>query len=803
MDYSLTQKKLKEMLDGKLLHYYSQTVETATYENVYRALAMILKDMLMDGRVEFKRREREQNAKRCYYLSMEFLPGRSMKNILYALGLEDVFAKTLKSAGLSLDRIYDCEPDANLGNGGLGRLASCYIDSMANRSYSAIGYSILYEYGIFKQKIAENKQTTMPDTWLPGGEVWLAKKEDGIFEVRFEGSVYESWDNGMHSIEHRDYVPIKAIPYDMYIPGKGGKAVNVLRLWTSQADSGPVLDLFNSGEFVRANERLAMAKAVSQILYPGDNNPEGKALRLRQQYFLVSASVQDIIHRHLKRNPTLANLPDKVAIHINDTHPSLAIPEFMRILLDECGYDWEGAWSLVGKCFAYTNHTVMSEALESWSCEVMERLLPRIYMILREIDNRQRAYVWDKTHDAGLVERTAVISGGFVHMANLDVAACHSVNGVSELHSRILTDQLFSDFYKLEPEKFTNVTNGITYRRWLGQDNPGLCGLIESLIGKKFLTDASALEGLKKYTDDKAVLSKVIDIKKENKRRLAEFVKRTQGVELDPDSIFDVQAKRLHEYKRQTLNILNIIDKYLTIKDDPNGNYTPHTYIFSAKAAPSYDIALRIINLICSLSELINNDPDVNRFLKVVFIENYCVTVAETLLPAADFSEQISLAGKEASGTSNMKLMINGAVTIGTLDGANIEIAEAVGDDNIIIFGMNRSEVEDLRFNGYRPQDLYANNPALHRALDFMRTADIAGANFADVASYLINSDPYMALADFAEYKMAQEKAEALYSDPERFAGCSLMNTAMAGRFSGDRSVTEYADNIWHMKPVK
>ncbi len=803
MKYALTQKQAKDMLETKLLHYYSQTLDNAGYDNIYRSLAMILRDMLMDGRADFKRREREQNAKRCYYMSMEFLPGRSLRNDLYALGLTDVFSKVLRAHGLSIDRLYEREPDANLGNGGLGRLASCYIDSLANTDYSAIGYSILYEYGIFKQKIIEDQQSTLPDPWLSGGSVWLAKKDDSIFEVKFEGKVRENWENGMHVVEQTDYVPITAVPYDMYIPGKGGKSVNVLRLWSSEAEAGPNLELINAGEYIKANERVAMAKVISQILYPGDSSQEGKALRLRQQYFLVSASVQDIIKRHLRRNPTLDNLPEKAAIHINDTHPSLAIPEMMRILLDECGYGWEDAWALVKKCFAYTNHTVMAEALECWSVDMMRRIVPRIFMIIREIDNRHRQAMWDATHDPGFVERTAIISNGAVRMANLDVCASHTVNGVSALHSDILKKQLFNDFYRLEPDKFTNVTNGITYRRWLCQDNPELSALVTELIGPGFERDARELEKLAAFADDKNVLDRVFAVKKAKKEQLADFVYKTQGIKLDVDGIFDVQCKRLHEYKRQSLNLLNILDRYLTIKSAPDGDYTPQTYIFSAKAAPSYHMALRTISLICSVARMINGDPDVNKYMKVVFIENYCVSAAEIILPAADFSEQISLAGKEASGTSNMKLMINGAITVGTMDGANVEISEAVGEDNVIIFGMRSNEVDDLRLHGYHPQSLYINNPALHRVLDFIASEKIGNSHFADVAQDLINSDRYMALADFADYGRAKERAVSLYRDRYAFARASLINTAKSGMFSGDRSVTEYAERIWGLKKVK
>ena len=523
--------------------------------------------------------------------------------------------------------------------------------------------------------------------------------------------------------------------------------------------------------------------------------------RLRQQYFLVSASVQDIIRRHLTKYNTLDNLPEKVAIHINDTHPTMAIPELMRIMLDECGYGWDDAWNIVTKTIAYTNHTVMKEALECWSEELYRRLLPRLYQITKEIDNRFRAYVWGVTHDADRVERMAIISGGVVRMANLCVAGSHSVNGVSALHSQILRDTVFHDFYTITPDKFKNVTNGIAFRRWICQSNPLLTDYLTKLIGDGFITKSDELLKLLDYKDDRKVLKDLMEIKRLNKVRFAEVVKKRNGVEIDPDSIFDVQVKRLHEYKRQSLNILNIIAQYLMLKADPKMDFVPRTYIFASKAAPGYYMAKKTIELIDAISKVINNDKDINGKIKVVFMEEYNVSLAELLMPAADISEQISLAGTEASGTGNMKLMLNGAVTLGTLDGANVEIADAVGEDNIIIFGMKTPEVQQLQREGYHPMNYINNNPVLKGVIDFI-SAGVNGKNFGEFVSSLTNSDPYMALADFADYQKAQALSAEIYKDKERFARMSLINIASAGIFSADRAIGEYAENIWHTKPV-
>ena len=801
MNYALSKKKAKELLSAKLSHFMGVSPEEATDEQYYKAIALILRDMMSQGRAEFSEEADKAGTKKIYYLCMEFLMGRSLKNNLYNLNLTDVFESVLSDYGVKLESLYACEPDAGLGNGGLGRLAACYLDGLATQGYPARGYSILYEAGIFKQKLVDGWQTELPDFWLPGGDVWLVPHEESTLEVRFEGEVHDSWDNQFHHVELVNYKPVQAVPYDMYVAGKDGKGISVLRLWSAKA---PALDmsLFNQGDYMRAMEQNAMAEVISKVLYPADNHPEGKSLRLRQQYFLVSASVQDIVHRHLRVYGTMDNFAEKAAVHINDTHPTLAVPELMRILLDECGYGWDDAWKIVTNAIAYTNHTVMKEALECWPEDLYKRLMPRIWQITKEIDNRFRNFVWQATQNADQVERMAIMSNGVVRMANLCVASAHSVNGVSALHSEILKESVFHDFYMLTPNKFKNVTNGIAHRRWLCQSNPELTKLLEELIGGGFVYHADELLKLREYKDDPSVLEALERIKRHNKEAFAEHVKKNTGIVLDPDSIFDVQVKRLHEYKRQHLNALNILTEYLAIKANPNAEVTPHTYIFGAKAAPGYFMAKKIISFICALGDLINNDPDVRGRLKVVYCEDYNVTMAENLMPAADISEQISLAGTEASGTGNMKLMLNGAITLGTMDGANIEIFDAVGEDNIFIFGMKTPEVEELKRRGYNPQNYYNNNAELHNTIDFINRVGIAGKQFPEIGGTLLNNDPYMVLADFADYRRAQQEAVRTYADRTAWNQKSLMNISGAGRFAADRAINEYARDIWHTKSV-
>lgn len=796
-----TATELANMIERKLSHNFGVTPKQASDEIFYKACVMVLLEIMGERKAEFKKKADEQEAKTVYYLSMEFLMGRSLKNNLYNLELTDAMEGALKKFKVKLENLYEFEPDAGLGNGGLGRLAACFLDGLSTGGYSAMGYCIKYELGIFRQKLVDGWQTEMPDFWLPGGSVWLEQRPSSAVDVLFDGRIDERWENGYHYVEHKDYHTVKAVPYDLKVAGKDGKTVNVLRLWSAECQDFN-MSAFNQGDYVRALEQRAMTEAISKILYPEDNHIEGKSLRLRQQYFLVSASIQDILHRHMRRYNTLDNLPDKVAIHINDTHPTLSIPELMRLLLDECGYSWEKAWDLVTRTVAYTNHTIMSEALECWQVELFKERLPRIYQIVKEIDRRYREHIVSMTGDFDLAERTAIIQNGVVRMANLCVATCHTVNGVSKLHSKIITDELFNDYYKLTPDKFTNVTNGIAHRRWLCQANPELSALIGELIGDGFIKDASELEKLMAFKDDKSVLNRLAEIKLSNKVRLSNYIKTNYGMDIDPNSVVDMQVKRLHEYKRQHMNALHIINDYLYLSNNPNAQFTPKTYIFGAKAASGYLFAKEIIQMIYKLSKVINNDRMINDKMKVLFLEDYRVTLAELMIPAAEISEQISLASTEASGTSNMKFMMNGAITLGTEDGANVEIHSAVGDDNIIIFGMHTPEVLKLQKEGYSPIQYYNNNPDLKNALDFIGKG-LDGKPFDNIYNTLKNYDRYMALADFSDYCKAHKKANELYNDKETWNRMSLVNIAKSGIFAADRSIDDYAKNIWHIKPVE
>ena len=737
--------------------------------------------------------------KQVYYLSMEFLMGRSLKTSLYNLGIADEVKKLLKEHDINLDKIYEYEPDAGLGNGGLGRLAACYLDGLATENLPAMGYSICYEYGIFQQKLEDGWQTELPDNWLPGGSVWLVPKPELAIDIHFEGDLQEYWDKQYHYISHVNYNTVVATPYDMYVSGYGGEGVSVLRLWSAKAPSFN-MEMFNTGNYEKALAQNSIANAISKILYPNDNHLEGKSLRLRQQYFLCAASIGDIVNNHMMVYGTLENLADKVAIHINDTHPTLAIPELMRILLDDCGYGWDKAWDIVTKTFAYTNHTVMAEALEKWDVNLVKHIIPRIFSIIVEINNRYCQSLMERNGgDSAKTTRMSIIKDNMIHMATLCVAASHSVNGVSKLHSEIIKESVFHDEYENTPEKFKNVTNGIAYRRWLYQSNPALTKLLKDTIGPKFIKDASELSKFRNSQNDKDVLEKLLAVKKQAKDSFAKYVKKDSGLILNTDSIFDVQVKRLHEYKRQHLNVMNILADYAYLLNNPDAPFTPKTYIFAAKAAPGYYLAKQIIKLIWAISEEIRKNPRISEKLQVVFLENYCVTLSERLMPAADISEQISLAGTEASGTGNMKLMLNGAITLGTLDGANIEIKEAAGDENIVIFGMTTPEVNELKARGYDPQSYFKNDGRINEAIERMYHG-INGCTFVDVADSLRLRDPYMVLADFDSYRRAQAYITECYNDKMKWAKMSLNNIAGAGIFSADRAVTEYADNIWHLR---
>lgn len=791
--------KVKTDFLEKLKTHYNVAPEEASDKQVYQVLSSIIVEILKKKRQSFINHTNSVGGKQIYYLSMEFLMGRSLKTSIYNLELADDITDMLKEYGITLDKIYDNEPDAGLGNGGLGRLAACYLDALATQAYPAMGHSICYEYGIFQQKLEDGWQTEFPDNWLPGGSVWLDPRPELSIDVHFEGELQEYWDNQYHSVSHINYNTVVAIPYDMYVSGYNSEGVSVLRLWKAQAPSFDMAK-FNSGDYASALAQNSVANAISKVLYPNDNHLEGKSLRLRQQYFMCAAAVGDIVNHHMSVYGTLDNLHEKVAIHINDTHPTLAIPELMRILLDDCGYTWEKAWNIVINTFAYTNHTVMAEALEKWDVNLVKHIIPRIFSIIVEINNRYCHELMEKHgYDSSRTTRMSIIKDNQIHMATLCVVASHSVNGVSKLHSEIIKESVFHDEYETTPEKFKNVTNGIAYRRWLYQSNPGLTDLLKDKIGDKFLKDGAELIKLREFENDKTVLEQLNKIKKENKEKFAKFVKNKSNFIIDTSSIFDVQVKRLHEYKRQHLNVMNILADYSYLLANPDADFVPKTYIFAAKAAPGYYLAKQIIKLIWAISEEIKKNPKISKKLSVYFLENYCVTLSELLMPASEISEQISLAGTEASGTGNMKLMLNGAITLGTLDGANIEIGQSAGFDNIFIFGMKTEEVNNLKARGYNPQDYYNDNPVIKDCIDRMYRG-INGCQFNDVANSLRNLDPYMVLADFDSYRRIQKFSSEIYKDSEKWAKMSLHNIAGAGIFSADRAVNEYADNIWHLR---
>ncbi len=795
----MTGGEVKAAIENKLTNVLEVKPTAASDEQLYKASALVLRDLMVAKRHAFREKSIAAGQKRVHYLSMEFLMGKSFKNSLYNLGLVDAFTEALAAFGTSPEKLYLCEPDPGLGNGGLGRLAACYLDGLATDGYYGTGYSILYEYGIFKQKIKDGAQTELPDYWLPGGEIWLRPSPEHAVEVRFGGKLRETWDQGHLMQRYEDYDTVMAVPYNMYVSGYDSEAVSILRLWKAES---PGIDMacFNRGDYLGAFRKKAYAETISKILYPNDNHTEGKLLRLRQQYFLACASISEITRSHMERYGTMENFHEKNAIHINDTHPTLAIPELMRVLMDDCGYSWEKSWEIVRGTFAYTNHTVMAEALEKWEIPLFEELLPRIYQIVLEIDRRWNETMREEFHcPPEDIARMQILRDGKVHMANLCVVASHSVNGVSKLHSQIIKDDVFHGFYKIWPEKFKNVTNGIAARRWLMQSNPRLHDFIKARIGADYLHDFGKLSELRAFAEDEASLRELAEIKHLNKVDFARFLKEDRGVTVNPDSLFYVQVKRLHEYKRQHLNALQILSHYLTIKANPDAEFKPRTYLFGAKAAPGYDLAKKIIKFINDLGRMIENDPDVRGRLKVVFIEEYNVTMSERLMPASEVSCQISLAGTEASGTGNMKLMQNGAMTLGTMDGANVEIHEQVGDENIFIFGMSTPEVEAVKERGYHPSEAIAKSPRLQELLAFMERKENP-ESFWMLANHLRQNDQYMALADFDSYAAAENRAADIYfNDPMRWQRMSLMNIAGAGIFCADRAIHDYARLIWDL----
>lgn len=799
--------KIKANIEEKLSRYFGVMPGDASGDQLYKAVSMTVVDILLENKRKFNEKMNEQKRKRVYYLCMEFLVGRSLKTNLYNLGLVEDYKEVLKSYHVDLDELYELEPDAGLGNGGLGRLGACFMDSLAALDYPAMGFSLRYDYGLFKQKIVDGWQTEMPDVWLPGGEVWLTQRSDRVLKVRFGGWVTQSEENGHLKTEYHDDTVIEALPYDLLISGGGSNNVATLRLWKARSISTFDMKSFSQGDYVKAMQKNNDAEVITKILYPSDDHTNGKTLRLKQQYFLVSASVQNILNDHIKRYGDLHTLPDFAAIHINDTHPALCIPEMMRILMDDHGFGWEEAWDIVTKTVAYTNHTVLAEALETWNEDLVKRVLPRIYQIILEINRRFMEDAWNAyPGDWGRVGKLSLIGENHIRMANMSVYASHHVNGVSALHSDIIKDSIFKEFYEMTPEKFTNVTNGIAHRRWLHQSNPRLSNLLDETIGHGWYKNASELKKFRKYENDDAVLDQLAKIKYENKVDFANWIEKKQGLKLDPNTRFDVQVKRLHAYKRQLLNVLKIVELYNTLLDDPNALVTPQTYIFGAKAAPGYYHAKEIIELINYISKDIDMHPEIKAKLNVAFIEDYCVTTAEHLMPASEISEQISLAGKEASGTGNMKFMINGAVTFGTMDGANVEIHDSVGSDNIFIFGMNAREVDNLWKTGYNSTYFYNNSMALRKIIDRLRKG-FAGKSFDNIANYLLTSggiaDQYMCLADYEDYFKVYKKMDEAYHDTRLFQKKSLINIAESGIFAADRSIEEYAKNIWKLTKLK
>ena len=801
MDITTTQG-MKQALTDKLRLGFGVTPEEADDAQVMRAAALVLRDVMTERGVESRMATRREEKRKVHYLSMEFLLGRSLEKNAYNLGVSGVLREAIGELGFRAADIFEVEPDAGLGNGGLGRLAACYLDSMTTLDIPAAGYSICYELGIFRQRIVDGQQVELPDNWKDIGGAWLMPKPQETEEVFFGGTVRKFWDNGRLHVVPEGATKVLAVPCDMEITGYGTEHVNPLRLWDAKSPTPVDMSLFSQGEYLRASEQEAMAETIAKILYPEDNHYEGKSLRLKQQYFFVSATMQSIMRKHIEVYGTAANFHEKNVIQINDTHPALVIPELMRILMDDAGFDWDTAWNITKNSVAYTNHTVLAEALERWPQQLMETLLPRVWEIITEIAHRYQKQIENFYHDPAKTAELAIVWDGQVRMANLCIAGGMAVNGVSALHSDILRHDVFRWQYQMEPEKFKNVTNGIDHRRWLAQINPRLDGLIADLCGGRgYLLHPEELKKLEAFAGDGAVLARLDEIKRANKLDFAAYVKKTQGVTLNTDAIFDVQVKRLHEYKRQLLNVLHILTLYNDIKDHPEKPVYPQTFIFAAKASAGYYLAKQIISLIVAVSNLVNSDPQVQNKLKVVFIEDYKVSLAEIIIPAADLSEQISVAGKEASGTSNMKLMINGAVTLGTLDGANVEIRERVGDENMFLFGMTADEVQALWQRGYDPRQFLTTE--LDRVLQ-MLTSGVLGQRFDDVAASLLTprfgaADSYMTVADFASYKAAKAHAVEVYQDRSRFTKMSLTNIARAGIFSSDRSVEQYAREIWNL----
>lgn len=782
---------------------------SATKSDLYHALAYAVRDVLVDRWLDTQQSYYINDAKRVYYMSMEFLMGRTLGNSLINLGIMEEWQTALKQMGIDVDDLQEEEWDAGLGNGGLGRLAACFLDSMATMSLPAYGYGIRYEYGMFFQKIINGAQAEFPDNWLRYGNPWEFDRQEHLHQIKFNGRVDSNADEkGEMHFSWVDTTDVMALAYDFPVPGYGNETVNTMRLWSAKSTRDFELGSFNQGNYIGAVESKMRTENISKVLYPADHMAEGKELRLRQEYFLSSATVQDIFYRFEKKHDDFAMLPEKVAIQLNDTHPTLAIPELLRILLDEKRLGWDDAWKISLNTFAYTNHTVLPEALEKWPVQMMERILPRHLQIIYRINELFIQQIADRfPGDTDRLRRMSIIgeeSERSVRMAHLAIVGSHSVNGVSALHSEILKDDLFRDFYQLWPERFNNKTNGITQRRWLKYCNRWLADLISSRIGEGWVTNLDELKKLIPLSEDSAFRQQWIEVKRANKVRLADCIHANTGIEVSPDSMFDCQTKRIHEYKRQLLNVLHVITRYNRIKAVPGGSYAPRTVIFGGKAAPSYYMAKLIIKLINSVGSVVNNDPEVNKLLKVVFLPNYNVTLAERVFPASDLSEQISTAGTEASGTGNMKYSLNGALTVGTLDGANIEIMEEVGRDNIFIFGLTAPQVIGLKKAGYQPYDYYFHSPELKQAIDMIGNGSFSAEDphlFRPIVDTLLGLDQYLLLADYSSYIACQDEVDKLYLQPHEWARISILNSAAMGKFSSDRTIAEYASEIWDIKP--
>ena len=803
-----------ESVKGKLERYFGCEVADATQEQIYQALASTVRDEVMERRTSSRGERKRQKAKKVYYLSAEFLIGRAMHNNMINLLNEQAYVDAMDELGLNLREIGECEPEPGLGNGGLGRLAACFMDSLATLNLPAMGCSIRYEYGLFQQKIVNGYQMEMPDNWLKDGNIWEICKPSETVEVHFGGNIEEDWSTGALKIRHTDYKTVMAVPYDVPILGYDTVMVDMLRLWSARSPKTIDMADFNRGQYTRAMEEKELAEVISKVLYPDDNHIQGKELRLKQQYFFSSASVQYAVNDFEKvYGPNWDLMPQKVAIHINDTHPGLAIPELMRILIDEKGLDWDRAERIVRGVCAYTNHTILSEAMERWPEDLVKMLVPRVYSILVEMNRRLCDRLWKVfTGQWNRIGNMAIIAYGNVQMANLCVAMCHNVNGVSQIHADILKNTTFSDYCKLYPDKFIGITNGITHRRWLMMSNHPLSSLLDETIGDGWRKDALKLSELMPYTDDAAFLEKFKEVKQINKREFAKWLRARNDIAIDPDSIFDVQAKRLHEYKRQLMNALRILILYNRIVDNPNYTSHPVTFIFAAKAAPGYERAKSIIKLINTIAKLVKSNKRASELINVVFVENYCVSAAEMIMPAAEVSEQISTAGKEASGTGNMKFMMNGALTLGTMDGANVEIFNEVGADNIYIFGMRKDEVENIYRNpqSYSASKIFETNHEVRRAMEQLIDGTLCPENahlFQDIyhsilfGGYGSMADEYLVLGDLGSYMQTHERLVADYEKPSWWHKAAV-NTAASGIFSSDRTIREYNERIWHLKPL-